>query len=312
MSDLFDFFLPPAKSTVASQVDSLFNFVNLVSLILLVGITVAIIYFVIKYRRKSENEVTPLITHNNKLEITWSVIPLILVIIVFGWGFKGYLTLNTPPDDAYEIHVTGQKWSWTFSYPNGTTVPGELHVPANRPVKLIMSSKDVIHSFYVPDYRIKKDVVPNQYTSIWFEAKEPGESVIFCTEYCGTGHSDMMGTVIAHEPKEFKQWLASAGGPAEDQTPVEYGRQLVQQNACLTCHSLDGSQKTGPTWQGVWERTEPLKDGSSVTVDENYLRESILNPGAKIVEGYNNVMPTYQGQLNDTQINAIIEFLKTQ
>jgi cytochrome c oxidase subunit 2 len=312
MSNLFDFFLPPAKSTLAPYTDSLFNFVMLASTILMVGITIAMIYFVLRYRRKSESDVTPVITHNSKLEITWSVIPLILVLIVFGWGFKGYLFYSNAPKDAYEVHVTGQKWLWQFNYENGSKSTGELHVPANRPVKLVMSSNDVIHSFYVPAFRIKRDVVPGQYTTVWFETDEEGESVIFCTEYCGTGHSDMMGKVIAHSESDFQDWLASSAQPATDLSPAEHGAQLVKQNACLTCHSLDGTRKTGPSFKGLWGREEQMSDGSTVKADENYIRESILEPKAKVVQGYPAVMPTFQGSLNDSEINAIIEYLKQQ
>jgi len=307
-------FLPPAKSTVADSYDLLFEFVHISSLILTIGVLAALIYFIVKYRRKSENEVTPVITHNNKLEITWSVIPLVLVLICFGWGFRIFMDMTSTPQDAYEVQVTAQKWLWRFQYQNGASSTGELHVPAGRPVKLTMSSNDVIHSFFVPDFRIKQDVVPGRYTSTWFNAPETGESVIFCTEYCGTDHSNMSGTVIVHEPAEFEDWLASNAGGASrpsDLTPAEWGEQLVQQNACTTCHSVDGSQLTGPTWQGVFGSQERLTDGTSVTVDENYIRESILEPGVNIVEGYDNVMPPYQGVFSEEQLNAIIEYIKT-
>ena len=313
MEFLRDLFLPPAKSTVAPEIDALFNFINISSIILLGGITVAIIYFVIKYRRRSDNEVTPVITHNNKLEVTWSVIPLIMVMIVFGWAFNSFLKITTPPADAYEIKVTGKKWLWQFEYENGNTTVGELHVPANRPVKLVMISTDVIHSFYVPDFRVKQDVLPNRYTSMWFEATEAGESHIFCTEYCGTGHSDMMGKVIVHEKEEFENWLATSGkSQIADLPPAEAGAQLVQSNACMTCHSTDGSRMVGPTFKGLFGKTEELADGSTVKVDENYLRRSILEPNAEVVKGYQKVMPTYQGQLDDQEIDAIIAYIKQQ
>lgn len=312
---LNDLFLPPAKSTLAHQTDALFWFVHLSSLVLTIGLIAVIIYFVYKYKRQSDDEVTPLITHNNKLEVTWSVIPLILVIVVFGWGYQIFMNQQVVPDDAYEVNVTAQKWLWRFQYENGATSTGKLHVPADRPVKLVMSSNDVIHSFFVPAFRLKQDVVPGRYTEMWFNAPEPGESVIYCTEYCGTGHSDMLGSVVVHEQGEFEDWLAAnsgGGSKPDDLTPAEWGEQLTQQNACQTCHSTDGTQLTGPTWKGKFGSEEPLSDGSSVTVDENYIRESILEPDAKIVEGYQaGLMPTYKGQLNDAQINAIIEYLKT-
>ncbi len=314
MEALRDFFLPPAKSTLAQEVDTLFWFVHLSSLVLTIGILVAIGYFIYKYRRKSENDVTPVITHNNKLEVTWSVIPLVITLVLFGWGYQTFVSLTTPPDDAYEVQVTAQKWFWLFQYENGAQSRNEVHVPAGRPVKLVMSSRDVIHSFYVPDFRIKQDVVPGRYTEVWFNAPETGESIVFCTEYCGTDHSDMMAKVVVHEQQEFEDWLASnSGGGAkpDDLSMAEWGEQLSQEWACSTCHSADGSQLTGPTWQGVFGSQEELEDGSTVTVDENYIRESILEPNAKVVAGYPAVMNTYQGQLNDDQINAIIEYIKT-
>lgn len=268
-----DLFLPPAKSTIADEVDQLFTFVHLSSLVLIVGILTVLIYFLIEYRRKSENEVTPVITHNNALEITWSVIPLIMVLLIFGWGFKLFLNMTTPPDDAYEIHVTARQWFFQFKYENGAQTTGELHVPAGRPVKLIMSSADVIHSFYVPDFRVKQDAVPGRCTSVWFNAPEAGESIIFCAEYCGTGHSDMTGTVVIQEPEEFEKWLANNAGGGEgkprDLAPAEWGKQLFRQNACNTCHSTDGTRLTGPTWKGIYGSQETMTDGTTVTVDEN-------------------------------------------
>jgi cytochrome c oxidase subunit 2 len=311
MNRLSDFMLPPARSTVAAETDALFHFINVTSLILLVGITIAIIYFAIKYRRRSENDVTPVITHNNKLEITWSVIPLILVLIVFGWGWKGYMTLITVPDDAYEVRVVAKSWLWEFHYQNGIVSVNELHVPANRPVKLVMSSDDVIHSFYVPDFRVKRDVLPNRYSSLWFEATEVGEFIVYCTEYCGTAHSNMLAKVITHSQEDFETWLATADAIDESLSPVELGEQLVQRNACMTCHSADGSSMQGPTFKGIWGREQRMTDGTVLTVDENYIRESILEPNAKIVQGYQPVMPNYTGVLNDRQIDAIIEYLKT-
>lgn len=311
MNRLSDFMLPPARSTVAAETDALFHFINITSIFLLIGITIAIIYFAIKYRRRSEDDVTPVITHNNKLEITWSVIPLILVLIVFSWGWRGYMTLVTVPDDAYEVRVVAKSWFWEFHYANGTVSVNELHVPANRPVKLVMSSDDVIHSFYVPDFRVKKDVLPNRYSSLWFEATEVGEFTVYCTEYCGTAHSNMLAKVITHSQEDFETWMATANVIDENLSPVELGEQLVQRNACLTCHSLDGSRLQAPSFQGIWMREQTMTDGTVVTSDENYIRESILDPHVKIVEGYQPVMANYTGTLNDRQIDAIIEYLKT-
>lgn len=310
MGRLFDFMLPEAKSPTADSTDALFHFINEVSLVLLLGITIAIIYFAVKYRRRSKDDKTPVITHNNTLEVTWSVIPLLLTFVIFWWGYTGWLNLRAVPDDAYEVKVTGFKWAWNFEYENGAVSPNELHVPAGRPIKLVMISRDILHSFYVPEYRVKHDVIPNRYTYVWFEAEEPGESQVYCTEYCGTSHSQMLAKVIVHEPEEFNTWLATANIPGSG-TPVEQGKALVETNACQSCHSLDGSDLIGPSFKGIWGREGLMSDGTTITVDENYIRESILDPGAKIVDGYQNQMASYQGLLDDDQIDAIIEYLKT-
>ena len=311
MNRLSEFMLPPQKSTIAEGTDALFHFINVTSIILLIGITIAIIYFSWKYRRRSDNDVTPVITHNSKLEITWSVIPLILVMIVFGWGLNGYINLTTAPDDAYEIRVVGKSWLWEFHYDTGFVSVNELHVPANRPVKLVMSSDDVLHSFYIPDYRVKMDVLPNRYSSVWFEVLEPGESVIFCTEYCGMAHSNMIATTYAHTQEDFETWLITAGSADDDMDPVELGEQLVTRNACTTCHSADGTRLQGPSFQGLWGSERVMESGETLIADENYIRESILEPNAKITQGYQPVMPSYAGSLNDRQIDAIIEYIKT-
>ena len=311
MGRLFDFMLPDNKSPLtAESTDGLFNFISEVSLLLMVGITIAMIYFAIKYKRKSEDDKTPVITHNNVLEISWSVIPLLIVMIVFGWGYTGWLNLKAVPSDAYEIQATGYKWNWNFNYNNGAQTLNELHIPAGRPVKVVMQSRDVLHSFFIPDYRVKHDVVPGRYTYVWFQAEEAGESVIFCTEYCGTSHSDMLAKVIVHEPDDFDAWLELNAGGIKG-TPVEQGEQLLSIQGCQTCHSLDGSPKIGPSFKGIWGREQQLDDGGTVIVDENYIKESILYPGNKIVAGYQNVMSPYEGRLDDEEITNIIEYLKT-
>jgi len=313
MNELSKLFLPPDKSTVAHHYDSLFWFVHISGLILVVGLLAVIVYFVIKYHRSSEDEVTPVIKGDNKLEITWSVIPLIFVLIVFGWGYKLYMQEQTVPDDAYEVHVTGQQWSWGFDYANGAHSQKELHVPAGRPVKLVMTSKDVIHSFYVPSFRLKQDVLPNRYTSLWFNAPDTGRYQIFCAEYCGTGHSQMLGTVVVQKPQDFQTWLAKNKGGASNSNlkPAELGKQIYNQYACSTCHSTDGSKKTGPSWKGLFGSKVQLSSGKTVTADSAYIHESIIHPNAKVVKGFQPVMPNFQGQFDDNQINAIIEYIKT-
>lgn len=312
------FWLPPQGATIANEVDWNFNFIYSISVFFFLLVTAITIYFIVKYRRREERmdaEEAP--SHHTTLEVTWTVIPLIIVLFIFYFGFRTFLNKTIPPDDAYEINVTGQKWNWLFTYKNPYYVSGDLHVPANRPIQLVMTSEDVIHSMYIPAFRVKMDVVPGRYSKLWFEAETPGEYPLFCAEYCGTSHSDMIATVVVHEPGEFETWLEDAANYiariADDdyQALAEAGRDLYQRRGCVQCHSTDGTRKNGPSFQGVWGKEEPMADGSTVTVDENYVRESILEPQAKIRAGYDPVMPTYQGKLSDKEITALIEFIKT-
>jgi cytochrome c oxidase subunit 2 len=303
------FWMPPQVSTVAHGVDWLFHFILGISIFFFLLIVIVMVVFVLKYRRREGQEAQQSPSHNMALEITWTAIPMALVVVIFVVGFKGFLDMATPPANAYEVLVEGQKWNWNFTYPNGY-VDENLHVPVNRPVRLVMSSEDVIHSLYVPAFRIKMDVVPGRYSKAWFEATVPGEYDLFCAEYCGTSHSDMLAHVIVHPVGEFETWLEKASNFLETMTPVDAGRKLFQVRGCTQCHTMDGSAKTGPTLQGVFGRTATMADGSTVTVDENYIRQSILEPGVRVVAGFEPVMPTYQGRLKDPEIMAIIEYLK--
>ncbi|WP_022835330.1 cytochrome c oxidase subunit II [Salisaeta longa] len=316
MGDYGSFWLPEQASTFASQVDSLFQFVTWTSLVIFVGVIAAMLYFVVRYRRRSADERPEMVEESKIVEISWVVIPTILVLIVFTWGFKSYVNMYTAPPNAYNIKVTAWSWKWRFEYPNGTQVMDTLIVPANRPVKLTMSSQDVIHSFFVPAFRVKHDVLPNRYTSLWFEAtKQTGESGfynLFCTEYCGTGHSAMIGGVKVLSQENFQKWLESGGGNYDEMPLPEYGEVLYTQQGCQTCHSVDGAPKVGPTWKGLYGKdNHEMADGTTLEADANYLRESILNPGAKIVAGYNNIMPASYGGLSERQLTALIEYMKT-
>jgi cytochrome c oxidase subunit 2 len=304
-------FMPPGKSTIAPEVDALFHFILYSSIILFIIVATGLFYFVFRYRRKGKEELTSGTDHNIKLELFWSIIPTIMVIIVFFWGFRVYLKMHVVPKDAYEIKVTGQKWFWSFDYPNGASTVNDLVVPAGKPIKLLMSSKDVIHSFFVPDFRVKMDVLPNRYTLTWFEAPDPGNHNLFCAEYCGTSHSDMIGQVRVMGEREFNEWLSQSGASGEGLKPEEYGEQLYTAKACNTCHRVDGKAHTGPSFLGIYGETQTLQDGTNVVADENYIRESILDPQAKIVAGYQPVMPTYQGLLDDRQIDALIAYIKS-
>jgi cytochrome c oxidase subunit II len=267
------------------------------------------IYSAIRWRHKP-GDVTPHISHNTPLEVTWTIIPLFLVIMIFFWGFKGYLEASVPPSDATEIQVTAQKWNWTFEYPDGNRAINELHIPVGKPVKFIMSSQDVIHDFFVPDMRVKHDILPNRYTEIWFTPTVPGKHHAECAEYCGKGHSDMAATIYVDNPKDYEKWLETGGVDPNMPLP-EMGALLYQTKGCSTCHSLDGTRGTGPSWKGVAGSTQTLSDGTSVLADENYIRESILVPGAKVVKGYDNVMPVFQGLLRDREVNALVAYIKT-
>lgn len=303
-------FMPPGRSTIAGEVDTLFYFIFYTSVVFFAIVVFGITFFSIRYRRQRKAGLTSGMAHNTKLEILWSVIPTILVVIVFFWGFKVFIKMHVPPKDALEIKVTGQKWFWTFVYPNGSNSLNELVVPVGKPVKLLMSSRDVIHSFFVPDFRIKMDVLPNRYTVTWFEATDPGIYNLFCTEYCGKGHSEMLGKVKVLPEREYLAWLESGSGGGEGKTPEEFGAELYVSKACVTCHSVDGTLLVGPSFKGIFGHVTQLEEGEAM-VDENYLRESILNPQAKIVAGFEPVMPTYQGVLNDRQLDALIAYIKS-
>ncbi len=311
MERLRDYLLPEQSSTLASDVDNLFMFINVASVILLLGITFALIYFTWKYKRKSDSDVTPVIRHNLALELTWTIIPLILIMIVFAWGFRGYMNMRNAPADSMEVYVTGLSFGWQFTYTNGVLSGSDLVVPAGRPVKLLMQSRDVIHSFFVPDFRIKQDLMPNRYTTVWFQAEEPGQHVIFCTEYCGSGHSAMMGRVIVLPEAEFTAWLSEEKAKSEQELPLaRLGENVFSQQGCMACHSVDGAAGIGPTFKGLFGATRNFTDGTSATADESYLRESILISNAKIVAGYPPAMPNYAGVLSDRQVDALIEYIK--
>ncbi|WP_373047091.1 cytochrome c oxidase subunit II [Vulgatibacter sp.] len=300
---------PPQASTFAQDVDALYYFIHYLSVFFWVGIVAAIVYFVWRYKRGHREGVGP--SHNLPMELTWSIIPLILVIAVFLWGFKGFMGMSRAPSGAEQIQVTGKKWLWNFEYPNGQQAIGELHVEVNKPYKLIMTSEDVIHSFFVPSFRNKMDVVPGRITTFWFEPTMVGEQQVFCTEYCGDGHSDMLAKIVVHTPEDYAKWVEE-NQKEDTTTPLpELGEKLYTSKACFTCHSTDGSVKVGPTFQGLFGKQEQLTTGQTVPVDEEYLRESILQPNAKVVQGYQPVMPTYQGQLSDREVSGLIEYIKT-
>ena len=316
MDRLTEYLFPKQVSTFAQDIDNLFYFIFYTSLALLAIVTFGMIYLAIKYRFKKNDEVrlTSSTDHNSILESSFVIIPLILVSITFVWGIKSYLNMVTVPNDAIEIKVTGQSWFWTFDYPEGGSTLNELVVPSGVPIKIVLSSKDVLHSFYIPVMRAKMDVLPNRINVMWFEARHEGIYPIFCTEYCGTGHSQMNAQVVVMNPKQYNIWLAEAGSEDDDLPLDELGAKLYSKKACITCHTLDGSPLVGPSYlqtSQMWGQERVFDDGSSATIDDNYIRNSILEPQSQIVAGYQGVMPTYQWLLNDRELDALIAFLKT-
>jgi cytochrome c oxidase subunit II len=310
-SDGGSFWLPPPESVSSWAVDNVFYYIMYLSYFFFALITGLLVLFVVRYRRRPGVEAVKTATHSTLMEVVWSVIPLGLVIIMFYVGFVGYVELRSPPERAYEIAVLGRKWSWQFTYPDGT-MSNDLHVPVGEPVRLMMTSEDVIHSLSIPAFRVKMDLVPGRYTRTWFQAKQPGKFDLYCTEYCGTGHSDMLASVVVHERDDFDEWLKEAGDIlGNSATPVEAGEKLFRLNGCGSCHSTDGTPRIGPTLKGIFGESHKFLDGSSVTVDENYVRQSIVEPGAKVREGYKNQMPTYKGRISDAEITALIQYLKS-
>jgi len=306
------FWLPHQGSTLAPEIDSGWDLAYWVSVVFFFLVVIPLFVLVVRYRRKNENEIGAPTGHNTTIEILWSVAPLAIVMACFLVGFRGFIHASIPPKGAYEINVTGQKWMWTFQYPNGVSSPGELRVPRGQPVRLIMSAKDVIHSFFVPEFRVKQDVVPGTYTSVWFEATEDREFTAECAEYCGKDHSAMFAKIVVMEPADFTKWLdeQNQGGAGD---PVALGKELFTKLACSGCHSLTDKPipGAGPAFKGLFGRKETMSDGKEVVVDEAYIRESILVPTAKIVKGYAPIMPSFKGQLKDFQIDALIAYLKT-
>ena len=315
MNELIErMFLPPRSSSHAANVDNLFMFCTYLSLIFFAIVAGAAIYFAWKYRRKSENDKTPHVDHNLTLEIVWSVIPLVLVMIVFFWGLTDYLVARVPPNDSFEVQVTAKKWLWEFQYPDGTKSINKMYVPLGRPIRVVMTSDDVLHSFFLKDFRVKQDIVPGRYTDLWFQATNAGTYQLQCTEYCGKDHSKMLAKVEVMGPAEYAKFLAE--GPEElkkafAENPVKLGEEVYQNAGCQSCHTVDGSKNQGPSWKGIYGQVHQFTDGTSAKVDENYIQNSIINPQGQIVKGFEPIMPTYQGALRDVEIKALIAYIKS-
>jgi cytochrome c oxidase subunit II len=299
--------LPDRASTQAVQLDALYWFITIVAIVMTVVIFFAVIFFAYKYRRRANVHPTQ-IEGSTGLELTWSILPFLVMLIMFGWGAQLFFAAQQPPKDAMEVFVTGKQWMWKVQYPNGGSEINELHVPTNQPVKLTMASEDVIHSFSLPAFRVRHDVVPGHYQSLWFTANKPGRYRLFCTEYCGLQHSDMVGWVNVMEEREYANWQ-SGGGTGGSLT--QQGESLFAQFGCSTCHLMD-QQGRCPVLRGLYNKPVQLNDGRTVTADDAYLRESILDPNAKIAAGFEpNIMPSFKGQISEQNVIQLIAYIKS-
>lgn len=305
---MFDFPLfPETASTFAPKVDALYFFSLAVSIFFTVLIFIGTVYLFVKYRRKSDDQVGVPIHGSLVLEIVWSVIPFIITMVLFAWGAQVFFVGTMRPADAKEYFGTGKQWMWKFQHPEGHREINTLHVPVGEKISITLTSEDVIHSFFVPAFRVKQDVVPGRYTQVWFEATKTGSYHLFCTEYCGAEHSQMIGTVTVMEPDDYQRWLE--GGTVAT-PPVAAGADLFRQYACNTCHEADGTSR-GPSLIGIAGKDVTLTSGRNVKRDDNYLREAILHPSAGLVQGYQNLMPTYQGQIDEQGVASLIAYIKS-
>jgi len=298
---------PESASTMAPRVDALYFFLIAVAVFFSVLIAGLIVYFAVRYRRRTPEGVGVNIHGGLLLEIAWTVIPALIAAVIFVWGASVFFAMSRPPDETLNIYVVGKQWMWKFQHLDGQREINELHVPVGRAVKLIMTSEDVIHDVFVPAFRVKADVLPGRYTNIWFQATKPGRYHLFCAEYCGTRHSGMIGEVIVMEPSEYEAWLS---GSRVEGSLASTGEKLFQNLACITCHRAD-TQGRGPVLQGLFGKTVQLQGGETVVADEAYIRESILHPAAKITAGYQPIMPTFQGLISEEQLLELVEYIKS-
>jgi cytochrome c oxidase subunit 2 len=301
--------LPGGWSTLSTSVDWLYYFIYWMSVVLFVGIIGAAVYFVWKYERSKHPKAEPT-GHNLPLEVGWTVAPVIFLALIFHWGFEQYVSLTSPPADTLDIRVRGRKWSWDFEYPNGGHSP-ELHVPVGRAVRLLLSSEDVLHAFFIPVFRVKRDAVPGMYGTLWFRATRTGRAPFYCAEYCGAagdtpaqdgsyaGHFNMRGELTIQTMAEYLAFEESLLGPHPGESNADWGQRLYRENQCFTCHSTDGTRLAGPSWRGLYGRQEHMSGGAT------------MDPAARVVDGFQPVMPTYRGTLNNQQIDAIITYIRT-
>jgi cytochrome c oxidase subunit 2 len=307
-------FLPVAASTVAGEVDALYLFMVALTGVVSLGISVAIVFFVIRYHRNRQADRTGIPFGKLSLELTWIAIPLLVSVVIFLWSAWVYLRIYTPPGDSQDIYVIGLQWMWKVQHPQGPREINALHVPVGRPIRLVMTSQDVIHSFYIPAFRVKKDVLPGRYTEAWFQATRTGRFHLFCAEYCGARHSGMIGEVVVLEQEAYQAWLAAGGfapgaaGTAE--TLAQQGQRLFQSLGCTGCHA-PGAPIRAPALEGVFGNPVPLQGGGTVIADEAYVRESIYFPQRKIVAGYQPLMPSFQGTASEEDVLALVAYIRS-
>lgn len=306
--------LPPQGSQFAGEVDNVYMGLFWLCGVLFLGIAAAAIGFAWRYRYKP-GRVTPHQTHNTTLEIVWTVIPLLLCVGIFFWGLDGWMKYAVAPGESMQIQITAKKWLWQFEYPDGTRTANEIHVVINKPVRFVMTSEDVIHDFFVPDMRVKHDIVPGRYSEVWFTPTVLGTHHVTCAEYCGKGHSDMQAKLVVESEADFQKFMETGGTEWEDykMKPAEWGKLQYERKGCSTCHSIDGTRMAqgGPSWKGIWGKMEKMNDGKSYLVDADYVRESMMSPQAKIVAGFEPIMPTFQGLLREHEIQGLMAFIKS-
>lgn len=306
--------LPPQGSAFAGEVDGVYMALFWMSVVLFLGIAVCAIGFSWRYRYKP-GRVTPHQAHNTMLEIVWTVIPLLLCVGIFFWGLNGWMKYAVAPGEAMEIQITAKKWLWTFEYPDGSRTANEIHVPVNKPVRFVMTSEDVLHDFFVPDMRVKHDIIPGRYTEVWFTPTVLGLHTVTCAEYCGKGHSDMHAKLYVDNEADYQKFVETGGTEWEDykMKPAEWGKLQYERKGCSTCHSIDGTRiaQGGPSWKGIWGKMEKMNDGKEVLVNADYVRESMMQPQAKIVAGFEPIMPTFQGLLREHEIQGLMAFIKS-
>lgn len=305
-----NYWLPKAVNRVTDDSDMMFYAVLALSVFFFVAITAAVVFFCIKYRHRPGHKPQPSSAHNDALEITWTVIPTIICVFLFVYGWRGYIHVVTPPQQAVEVQVLAYRWGWNFTHSNGVQ-DADLHVPVNTPVRLVMTAKDVLHSFFAPVLRTKQDLIPRRYTYAWFDATKPGTYRLYCTEYCGRDHSQMKVKLVVHQPGGYEKYLADKFALTQNMEPDKLGAMLYEKKGCNACHSLDGSQRVGPSLKGLFGSKIGLANGSTVDGDENYIRTSLLNPQAQSRPGFPPSMPSFEGQLSDKEIAGLIAFIKS-